>query len=104
MNGFLVPENFSEIELADAMFRAYRLFDTDTLPDNLLPMHCRQADRVQSLLRIARADEPFDDYYEYLLTRSMLGSLYRRFMCIELRQFIQYPAVDVGCGIEISQF
>ena len=59
VNGFLVPENFSEIELADAMFRAYRLFDTDTLPDNLLPMHCRQADQVQSLLRIvARADEP----------------------------------------------
>ena len=55
----LVPENFSEIELADAMLRAYRLLATDTLPDNLLPVHCRQADQMQSLLKIvARADEP----------------------------------------------
>ena len=42
----------------------------------------------------------FEDYYEYLLTRSMLGSLYRRlYVYPRLRQFIQYPAVDVGCGI-----
>ena len=44
--------------------------------------------------------DQFDNYYEYLLTRSKLGARYRRwYVYPRLRQFIEYPALDVGCGI-----
>lgn len=51
-NGFLVSEQFSEKELADAMLMANQLAVSSTEYKNLLPLHCQQEEQGQNLLDI----------------------------------------------------